>query len=125
MTPKCPTRAAALRFLTVVVLALGLGATATHADAAGAAPANAHMKRDGGGWECNRGYTKQAQSCVAIDVPANAYLDPNGIRWTCNRGYSEGWSFRTHWALQIRSPHSRQPQGRSPSGLETRWFFQH
>ena len=90
MTPKCPTRAGALRFLTVMlVLALGLGATATQTDAAGAAPANAHMKRYGRDWECNRGYTKQAQSCVVIEVPANAHLDPNGIGWTCNRGYEQ------------------------------------
>ena len=43
----------------------------------------------GSGWECDRGYRKVDQSCVAIAVPDNAYLDSSGDRWKCERGFRE------------------------------------
>jgi hypothetical protein len=58
-------RTASCRFL-IALLALGSwpGIAAAQDEAADAAPLNAHMKRYGGGWECDRGYRDFRRSCV-------------------------------------------------------------
>lgn len=50
-------------------------------------PAHAHPERFGSGWECDRGYVRQGDTCVAIEVPENAYLDSSGRGWKCDRGF--------------------------------------
>jgi len=50
-------------------------------------PMNAHAERYGTGWECDWGYRKVDQSCVAVAVPANAHLDSSWEGWECSRGY--------------------------------------
>ncbi len=87
MKSKLPGRATP--YLVLVFLSpLVLGSTAGPAErAAVEVPPNAHLDRLGLDWECNRGYRKSADSCVAIKVPANAYLDSYGHGWKCERGY--------------------------------------
>jgi len=83
-------RTRSCRFLiALLALAFWPDVAATQADSAGAAPLNAHAKRYGGGWECDRGYRSVRRSCVAVEVPPNAYLDSLGHGWECNRGYRE------------------------------------
>ena len=87
MKNKLPGRATT--YLVLVFLSpLVLGSTAGPAERdAVEVPPNAHLDRLGRDWECDRGYRKSADSCVAIKVPANAYLDSYGRDWKCNRGY--------------------------------------
>ena len=88
MSHDSRAKGTACRFLVALfALACWPGVAATQEDAAGAAPANAHMKRYGSGWECDRGYRKVRRSCVAVEVPANAYLNVYGDSWECDRGY--------------------------------------
>jgi len=74
------------RASTVLVTVIG-ACIAISAFASEALPDNAHTKLYGGGWECDRGFSEQSGSCVAIEVPQNAYLDSFGYRWSCRRGY--------------------------------------
>lgn len=52
-------------------------------------PTNAYVHASGDRWECNRGYRKAGESCVAVDVPANGYLADTsyGTGWKCERKY--------------------------------------
>ncbi|MEJ2336304.1 MAG: hypothetical protein P8Y26_11840 [Gemmatimonadales bacterium] len=71
-----------------LALLLGIAPTLVAAQAdATEAPPNSHAKSYGDGWECDRGFRRVNQSCVAVEVPPNAYLDPSGGRWECSRGY--------------------------------------
>jgi hypothetical protein len=65
-------RTGSCRFL-IALLALGSwsGIAAAQDESAGTAPLNAHTKRYGHGWECDRGYRDLRRSCVAVEVPAN------------------------------------------------------
>ena len=73
--------------LYMVLLALVLGSATAVVLAQTDAPMNARAKRYGDGWDCDRGYRKVSQSCVAVKVPTNARLDYSGDGWECNRGY--------------------------------------
>jgi hypothetical protein len=76
------------RFLIgLSALASWPGAAATSGDSAEVAPLNSHMKRSGGGWECDRGYRRVGLVCEGVEVPPNASLDSFGLRWECDRGY--------------------------------------
>jgi len=81
-------RTVSCRFL-IALLALSSWSeiAAAQDESAGAAPLNAHVKRYGDGWECDRGYRDFRRSCVAVEVPANAHLDSWGHGWKCSRGY--------------------------------------
>ena len=50
-------------------------------------PPHAHARSYGEGWECDSGYQRVRQTCVAVVLPANARLDRYGSGWECNRGY--------------------------------------
>ena len=50
-------------------------------------PANASLSSFGSGWSCNRGFRREGDSCVAVEVPANARLDVFGSGWECDRGF--------------------------------------
>jgi hypothetical protein len=52
-------------------------------------PANASAKNYGSGWDCDKGYRKNAGTCSAVSLPANGYLTESatGSGWTCARGY--------------------------------------
>ena len=63
-------------------------------------PPNAFLDSRGRDWECDRGYRKADQSCVAVKLPANAYLDSSGDRWKCERGYG-----KRRVVLAIEIPH--------------------
>ena len=52
-------------------------------------PENAHPKKYGSGWECERGFRAVGESCEAVAVPDNAHLDYSGNRWECNPPYVE------------------------------------
>ena len=87
MKSKLPGRATPYLFL-VFLSSLVLGSTAGPAERdAVEVPPNAHLDRFGPGWECDRGYRKSGDTCVAVEVPPNAYLDSYGHDWKCNRGY--------------------------------------
>ena len=71
-----------------------LGAVHGHVFAQGGSvevPENAHAKRYGNGWECNKGYREVNEGCAAVKVPANAYPTNQsyGRGWECNREYRE------------------------------------
>src|SRR6185437_1681325 len=70
-----------------VVLGVLLGFAALPQISAAAAPAHAHTSEFGSGWECDRGYMQQDNSCARVAVPAHAYLDDSGDDWVCERGY--------------------------------------
>ena len=73
------------RFSLVLGGLLGLAAVPQISNAA--TPAHAHTSEFGSGWECDRGYAQQDNSCVQVVVPAHAYLDDSGDDWSCDRGY--------------------------------------
>jgi hypothetical protein len=51
-------------------------------------PEHARAKASGTGWECQPGYKKVTEACVAIALPANAFLTAAyGEGWECMRGY--------------------------------------
>ncbi len=52
-------------------------------------PENAKANRYGGGWQCNPGFRRDGESCVAVKVPDNAYRTQGqyGSGWACKRGY--------------------------------------
>jgi hypothetical protein len=76
--------------ILMLAFALWPGIAAAQGDAA-AAPLNAHMKRYGSGWECDRGYREVNAACAAVEVPPNAYLADSsyGRGWECDRGYRQ------------------------------------
>lgn len=52
-----------------------------------AIPKNSHLDYFGHDWECNRGFRKAGNECVAIVLPQNAKLDYLGNDWECKRGF--------------------------------------
>lgn len=52
-----------------------------------AIPKNSHLDYFGHDWECNRGFRKAGNECVAIDLPQNAKLDYLGNDWECKREF--------------------------------------
>ena len=73
-----------LLFLSPVVLGSNAGPTEREAVKV---PPNAHRDSSGRGWECDRGYRKSGDSCLAVEVPVNAHLDFSGRGWACDSGY--------------------------------------
>jgi hypothetical protein len=53
-------------------------------------PLHAYLDAFGRDWQCDRGYRKSDESCVAIDVPPHGYLVDGsyGSGWKCERGYN-------------------------------------
>ena len=49
-----------------------------------------YLGRSGSDWQCNRGYRKQAESCIPVELPPNGYLDSSGQGWDCERGFKRG-----------------------------------
>jgi len=68
-------------------IALGISLILVIPTRAEPVPKNAHKKIFGTGWECNHGYRKSGDQCVAVQPPKNATLDFSGHRWKCNSGY--------------------------------------
>ena len=54
-------------------------------------PANAQPKSYGEGWECDRGYRRDGDACLAVIVPENAYATNRtyGKGWECLHGFQE------------------------------------
>ena len=54
-------------------------------------PANASARNFGEGWECDRGYRREDNACLAIIVPENAYATNRsyGTGWECMHGFQE------------------------------------
>jgi len=78
------------RLRQALILLLSLTFAAGVASAEGnpvVAPRDAHMKRYGSGWECDRGYREVDNACAVIEVPANALLGSRGRDWECARGF--------------------------------------
>ena len=50
-------------------------------------PENATKNRYGGGWTCNKGFSKSGNGCTEIQLPKNAVLDFSGNNWTCEQGF--------------------------------------
>jgi hypothetical protein len=81
-TPGSITRWLVLLLLLSVVPGVA-AAEATLAKA----PANAHAKKFGSGWDCDRGFRSTVDSCEALELPANAHIGYSGNDWTCDPGY--------------------------------------
>ena len=73
--------------IAMLLLALGSSVAAAQAKPVDEAPPNSHESAYGGGWDCDRGYQRIQQSCLALVVPSNAYLDSSGDGWACERGF--------------------------------------
>ena len=71
------------RVLTLLLAFALWPAIGTAQGGATGAPSNSHMKRYGGGWECDRGYRQINEACAAVEVPPNAYL--------VDSAYGRGW----------------------------------
>jgi hypothetical protein len=69
-----------------IALLLMCGAAFSQSTAA-PAPQNSRASAYGSRWECNRGFLKEGNACVAVKVPANAYLNSSGSSWYCDRGF--------------------------------------
>ena len=83
-------RCTALCRLLIALLGLAFWpGTAEAEDVDAATPLNAHMKRYGGGRECDRGYRRVGRSCVALRVLMNAHLGYSGNVWTYDPGYRQ------------------------------------
>jgi hypothetical protein len=50
-------------------------------------PPHAKWQSWGNGWECQRGYRKEGQHCIEVDIPPHAFLDAFGHDWKCKRRY--------------------------------------
>ena len=60
--------------LIALVVFAGPAELALAQEGKAAIPANATAKAYGSGWKCDRGYRKNAGSCIAVTLPENAYL---------------------------------------------------
>ena len=45
------------------------------------------VAENGAGWECERGFAKSGDGCLAVVVPANAHLRYDGASWECDKPY--------------------------------------
>jgi hypothetical protein len=52
-------------------------------------PAHAIRRLGGYGSECARGYRREREHCVQVQVPSHAFLDYFGHAWECERGYQQ------------------------------------
>lgn len=54
-------------------------------------PAHAQPKSYGEGWECDRGYRRETDKCLAVIVPENAFATNRtyGAGWECLHGFRE------------------------------------
>ena len=75
-----------IRSLVFAALLLTCPGTAFAQAGSGKSPVNARTNSYGG-WQCNRGYRRDGEACVAITVPLNAHLDRYGRGWECDRGH--------------------------------------
>ncbi|WP_299961063.1 hypothetical protein [uncultured Roseobacter sp.] len=77
----------ALAFVTLIAI----GSPSFAQSQSAPMPVNAQPKSYGDGWECDRGYTRDGDACLAIIVSENAYFDDAsyGPGWSCNRGFAE------------------------------------
>lgn len=55
-------------------------------------PVNAYLSTSGTAWHCERGYRREREACLKIEVPPNGFLSERayGSGWECDRGYREG-----------------------------------
>jgi len=80
-----------------VFLALGLVAFITIGSSSFAQsqstpmPANAQYKSYGDGWECDRGFRRDGDACLAVIIPENAFATNRtyGSGWECLHGFQE------------------------------------
>src|SRR5687767_10951735 len=75
--------------LTASLLSLFLAPGVSAQNSADVAPANAHARPYGTGWQCDFGYRQTSGLCAAIELPANAHVAgfSLGLGWECDRGY--------------------------------------
>lgn len=54
-------------------------------------PENARATGYGTGWECERGFRKDADGCSEVKVPPNAFANDalHGLGWECSWGYRQ------------------------------------
>ena len=73
-----------------VLLSFSLAETTLAAEV----PSNASPRKFGDGWDCNRGYAKDASStkCEPVQVPENGQLNVFGNAWECKRGFAKSGS---------------------------------
>lgn len=50
-------------------------------------PANATLDYTGSSWNCIKGYRRNNNSCVLVNMLPNAQLDYTGKNWKCRKGY--------------------------------------
>ena len=85
MTPFRFARRLALSAAAIMMMCIPL--IAASQEIASPIPANAYAERDGGQWDCNRGFRKDGAKCLSMNVPRNAQLTSSGLSWTCDRGF--------------------------------------
>ncbi len=50
--------------------------------------ANGFLARSGDDWKCDRGYSREGDTCRAVLLPANAYLNGSGDGGTASAAFS-------------------------------------
>ena len=81
--------AAAIVLAAWLSLPSDLSAQTAAGTSARAIPPNAHGDGFGGRWECDKGFRKTGDACVAMTAPANAFTTDvtYGKGWECKRGF--------------------------------------
>lgn len=90
--PKRPPLARSCSRLAVVAgLVASLAFPVFAQDGTAPMPANAQSKTYGEGWDCDRGYRRADDECLAVIVPANAFATNRtyGAGWECSHGFRE------------------------------------
>jgi hypothetical protein len=50
-------------------------------------PPNAYAEGRAGQWDCERGFRKDGDRRISMNVPGNAHLSSSGLSWSCDRGF--------------------------------------
>lgn len=79
------------RLAIVAGLVASLAFPAFAQDATAPMPAHAQPKSYGEGWDCDRGYRREADKCLAVIVPENAFATNRtyGAGWECLHGFRQ------------------------------------
>ncbi|MEM8775087.1 MAG: hypothetical protein AAGF53_08635 [Pseudomonadota bacterium] len=88
-----PTKQPLARLIARMAVVAGMIASFAFPAFAQDAPMSAHAtaRSFGNGWECDRGYRRDGDACLAIIVPENAYATNRayGSGWECLHGFQE------------------------------------
>ena len=53
-----------------------------------AVPENGYLDFSGSSWRCERGFRRDREACLPLQLPPNTHVDYSGNAWACNDGYN-------------------------------------